>query len=73
MVPTAANYFGHVSKAKALETVAEATGEHGTPLVAVMKKTDAAAYCARRLEGTRWLPSPLRPLAAAPRHGEEEA
>lgn len=72
--PTAANYLGHVSKAKALEAVAEAAGEHGTPLVAaMMKKAEAAARCARRLEGTRWLPSPLRPLAAAPRHGEEEA
>jgi ParB family chromosome partitioning protein len=71
--PTAANYLGHISKAKALEAVREATGEHGTPLVAAMKKAEAAAYCACRLEGTRWLPSPLRPLAAAQRHGEEEA
>jgi len=72
-LPTAANYLDHVSKAKALEAVQEATGEHGTPLVATMKKAEAAAHCARRLEGTRWLPSPLRPLAAAPRHGEQEA
>ncbi|MGJ7609264.1 ParB N-terminal domain-containing protein [Variovorax sp. LT1R20] len=72
-VPTAANYLGHVSKAKALEAVEEAIGEHGTPLVAAMKKAEAAAHCARRLEGTRWLPAPLRPLAAALRHGEEEA
>lgn len=72
-VPTAANYFGHVSKAKALEAVQEATGEHDTPAVAAMRKAEAAAYCARRLEGTRWLPSPLRSLAAASRHGEEEA
>ncbi|KQW56947.1 hypothetical protein [Variovorax sp. Root411] len=71
--PTAANYFGHVSKAKALEAVQEATGEHATPALATMKKPEAAAHCARRLEGTRWLPSPLRPLAAAPRHGEGEA
>ena len=72
--PTAANYLGHVSKAKALEAVQEATGEHGAPAVAaMMKKAEATAYCARKLEGTRWLPSPLRPLAAAPRHEEEEA
>jgi ParB family transcriptional regulator, chromosome partitioning protein len=70
--PTAANYLGHVSKAKALEAVAEATGEQGTPAVGAMKKAEAAAHCARRLEGTRWLPSPLRPLAAAPRAGEME-
>lgn len=71
--PTAANYLGHVSKAKALEALVEATGEPGTPLVAAMKKAEAAAHCARGLAGTRWLPAPLRPLAAAPRHGEEEA
>jgi ParB family chromosome partitioning protein len=71
--PTAANYLGHVSKAKALEAVAEATGEQGTQAVAAMKKAEAAAHCARRLEGTRWLPSPLRPLTAAPCAGETEA
>lgn len=71
--PTSANYLGHVSKAKALEAVQEATGEQATPAAAAMKKAEAAAHCARRLEGTRWLPSPLRPLAATSRHGEREA
>jgi len=71
--PTAANYLRHVSKTKALEAVAEATGEHGTPAVAAMKKAEAAAHCARRLEGTRWLPSPLRPRAALPHPGDVEA
>ncbi|WP_157610309.1 hypothetical protein [Variovorax sp. Root434] len=51
----------------------ELTGEQGTSLVAAMKKAEVAAHCARRLEGTRWLPSPLRPLAAKPRAGETEA
>lgn len=71
--PTAANYLNHVSKTKALEAVAEATGEHGTPAVAAMKKAEAAAHCARRLEGMRWLPAPLRPLAALPRLEETDA
>ncbi|WP_052810572.1 ParB/RepB/Spo0J family partition protein [Variovorax paradoxus] len=71
--PTAANYLGQVSKAKALEAVAEATGDAALPAVAAMKKAEAAAHCARQLEGTRWLPSPLRPLAAAPRVHEAEA
>ncbi|MDQ0036824.1 hypothetical protein J2W30_004599 [Variovorax boronicumulans] len=65
-VPTVANYLGHVSKAKALEAVQEATGEQATPATAAMKKAQAAAHCARTLEGTRWLPVPLRRLAAAP-------
>ncbi|MDH6170064.1 ParB family chromosome partitioning protein [Variovorax boronicumulans] len=72
-VPTSANYLGHVSKAKAHEAVHEATGEQATPAVAAMKKAEAAAHCTRRLEGTRWLPSPLRPLAAPQRSGEIEA
>ncbi|MGF6346763.1 ParB/RepB/Spo0J family partition protein [Variovorax sp. W2I14] len=71
--PTAENYLGHVSKVKALEAVQEATGEQATPAMAAMKKAEAAAHCARRLEGTRWLPSPLRRLAAAPCPGEIEA
>lgn len=71
--PTAENYFGHISKAKALEAVAEATGEQGMPAVAAMKKAEAAAHCARRLVGTRWLPCPLRPLPVAPRPGAIEA
>ena len=71
--PTAENYLGHVSKAKALEAVQEATGEQVTPDMAAIKRSEAAAHCARRLEGTRWLPSPLRPLAVAPCPGETEA
>jgi ParB family chromosome partitioning protein len=63
-MPTPANYVGHVSKAKALEAVKEATGIDSTKAVAGMKKPDAVAHCAAKLEGTRWLPAPLRPLAA---------
>ena len=57
-VPTAANYLGSVSKAKALEAVKEATGIDCTQAVAGMKKAEwsrtaprsskARAGCRRR-------------------------
>ncbi len=64
--PSAANYLHSVSKAKAVEAVREASGIDCTKEVAAMKKSEAADYCAARLEGTRWLPVPLRPLVAGP-------
>lgn len=63
-VPNAANYLGSVSKAKALEAVKEATGIDATKTVAGMKKPDAVAHCASQLEGSRWLPAPLRARSA---------
>ncbi len=63
-VPSAANYLGSVSKAKALEAVKEATGIDSTKAVAGMKKPQAISYCASKLEGLRWLPAPLRARAA---------
>ncbi|SDZ70585.1 ParB family protein [Variovorax sp. YR266] len=71
--PTAANYLGRVSKAKALEAVKEATGTDATQAMAGMKKADAAAHCAVRLAGSRWLPAPLRVITAAMPQGETEA
>lgn len=71
-VPSAANYLGSVSKAKAVQAVQEATGVDCTQTVAGMKKPDAVAYCAAKLEGSRWLPAPLRPLTATPGSHEED-
>lgn len=65
-MPSAANYLGSVSKAKALEAVKEATGIDSTKAVAGMKKPEVIAYCATKLEGLRWLPAPLRACAANP-------
>lgn len=68
-LPTPTTYLSSVSKAKALEAVKEATGVDATHTVAKMKKAELTAYCARQLEGTRWLPSPLR-IVHAPATGE---
>ncbi|MEJ8859962.1 ParB/RepB/Spo0J family partition protein [Variovorax robiniae] len=64
-VPTAGRYLGHVSKAKALEAVMEATGVDPAQATSGMKKPDLVRYCASKLEGTRWVPAPLRALAAS--------
>lgn len=71
-VPTTAHYLGSVSKAKALEAVKEASGADATQAVAGMKKPEVAAYCANKLEGSRWLPSPLRPLVAKPQTSADD-
>ena len=68
-LPTPTTYLSSVSKAKALEAVKEATGVDATHTVAKMKKAELTAYCARQLEGTRWLPGPLR-IVHAPVNGE---
>ncbi|RZL93369.1 MAG: hypothetical protein EOP82_07900 [Variovorax sp.] len=49
-----------------MEAVKEATGIDSTKAVAGMKKPDAIAYCASKIEGLRWLPVPLRARAANP-------
>ena len=71
-VPTTANYLGHVSKAKALEAVTEATGINSTKAVAGMKKPEVVAHCAEKLEGTRWIPKPLRPVAVETQSAEDD-
>ncbi|MBT2304022.1 hypothetical protein J7E70_26645 [Variovorax paradoxus] len=59
-VATPRRYLASVSKGKALEAVKEATGADPTQATAGMKKADLVGYCAAKLEGTRWLPAPLR-------------
>lgn len=55
-----ANYLGSVSKDMLVAAVTEAMdAETARPLLG-MKKADAVAYAAAKLEGTRWLPRPLR-------------
>ncbi|WP_155403739.1 hypothetical protein [Variovorax paradoxus] len=53
--------------------MAEKAGEAALPAVAATKKAEVAANCARRLQRQRWLPSPLRLLAATKRGHEPEA
>jgi ParB family chromosome partitioning protein len=58
--PTVENYLGRVTKPRILEAVREARGEDSVRLIDHLKKTDMAKEAERLLEGTGWLPEPLR-------------
>ena len=68
-ISEAPNFFGRVTKATILASVAEAKGEETANLLADLKKKDMAAEATRLVAGIRWLPEPLRTPAAI----EEEA
>jgi len=72
--PTANGFLGRVTKARILQAVTEAKGERAAESVAHLKKGDMAARAAVLLEGTGWLPEPLRtPGHALPMPLEIEA
>ncbi|MCA1457045.1 ParB/RepB/Spo0J family partition protein [Bradyrhizobium sp. BRP22] len=58
--PTVENYLGRVTKIRILEAVREAKGEGAAQLIDHLKKTEMAKEAERLLEGTGWLPEPLR-------------
>jgi ParB family chromosome partitioning protein len=58
--PTVATYLGRVTKARILEAVREAKGEQAAQLIEDLKKADMAREAERLLDGTGWLPEPLR-------------
>jgi ParB family chromosome partitioning protein len=58
--PTVENYLGRVTKPRILEAVREARGEDSVRLIDHLKKVDMAKEAERLLDGTGWLPEPLR-------------
>lgn len=58
--PTVENYLGRVTKPRILEAVREARGEEMVGLIDHLKKGDMAKEAQRLLDGTGWLPEPLR-------------
>ena len=58
--PTVAGYLGRVTKARILEAVREAKGEQAAQLIEDLKKADMAREAERLLDGSGWLPEPLR-------------
>jgi ParB family chromosome partitioning protein len=58
--PTAENYLGRVSKQRILAAVREAKGEASAQLIEHLKKAEMAKEAERLLDGTGWLPEPLR-------------
>jgi ParB family chromosome partitioning protein len=62
--PTIDTYLGRVPKVRILEAVREAKGEQSAQLIDHLKKADMAREAERLLEGTGWLPEPLRPASS---------
>jgi ParB family chromosome partitioning protein len=58
--PTVDNYLGRVTKPRILEAVREAKGEQAAQLIDHLKKAEMAKEAERLLDGTGWLPDPLR-------------
>lgn len=58
--PTVDNYLGRVTKPRILEAVRQAKGDASAELIDHLKKADMAREAERLLEGTGWLPEPLR-------------
>ena len=58
--PTVDNYLGRVTKPRILEAVREAKGDQAAQLIDHLKKAGMATEAERLLDGTGWLPEPLR-------------
>lgn len=58
--PSVDNYLGRVTKPRILEAVRQAKGDVSAELIDHLKKSDMAREAERLLEGTGWLPEPLR-------------
>ncbi|MDF0492719.1 ParB/RepB/Spo0J family partition protein [Bradyrhizobium yuanmingense] len=73
--PTVDNYLGRVTKPRILEAVRETKGESSAQLIDHLKKADMAKEAERLLDGSGWLPEPLRlvDLNAAPGEQKGEA
>ena len=69
--PTVDNYLGRVTKPRIIEAMREAKGDATAVLIEHLKKGDMAREAERLLDGTGWLPEPLRlPVAEV---AEQEA
>jgi len=62
---TVDNYLSRVPKTRILEAVREAKGEASVQLIDHLKKPEMAKEAERLLDGTGWLPEPLRTLEPA--------
>lgn len=70
--PTRTSYLDRVTKPRILEAVREARGSEMAELIAHMKKGDMAAEAERLLDGSGWLPEPLRLPDAPDRDGGDD-
>src|SRR6202035_16661 len=66
------NYLGRVTKPRILEAVREAKGDASAQLIDHLKKADMAKEAERLLDGSGWLPEPLRLVDVAPAPAEQD-
>ena len=59
-VPTVETYLGRVTKARIMGAVREAKGDQTADRIAQLKKPEMAAEAEALLDGSGWLPEPLR-------------
>jgi ParB family chromosome partitioning protein len=71
--PTIDNYLGRVTKPRILEAVREAKGEPSAQLIDHLKKGDMAKEAEHLLDGSGWLPEPLRLAAVEAEPAGQEA
>ncbi|MGY4408466.1 ParB family chromosome partitioning protein [Bradyrhizobium sp. LB7.1] len=71
--PSVDNYLGRVTKPRILEAVREARGESSTQLIDHLKKADMAKEAERLLDGSGWLPEPLRVVESGVSSLEQES
>ncbi|MBN9268181.1 MAG: DNA-binding protein, partial [Hyphomicrobium sp.] len=62
--PTVDAFLGRVTKARILDAVREAKGEKAVERMVHLKKAEMAKEAERLLDGTGWLPEPLRTAGA---------
>jgi len=70
--PTVDNYLGRVTKPRILEAVREAKGDASAQLIDHLKKADMAKEAERLLDGSGWLPEPMRLVDIAPAPAERD-
>jgi len=69
--PTVDSYLGRVTKARILDAVREAKGAKAADRIAHLKKVEMAKEAERLLDGTGWLPDPLRTADLEQNNGAE--
>lgn len=69
--PTVDSYLGRVTKARILDAVRKAKGDKAADRIAHLKKVEMAKEAERLLDGTGWLPEPLRTADLEQNNGAE--
>lgn len=70
--PTVDNYLNRVPKPRILEAVEEGAGAQAAQLIDHLKKGDMAKEAERLLEGSGWLPEPLRQADTGDQHQNDD-